>query len=95
MVKHAVNTDVLRASNIAQITTRETVRFTVDARGVYCRKEQRVDHAAPSDVLKASATRIPQPAPHIRGDRAVRWERVAAAQEAGLKNIGSITEPKR
>lgn len=95
MKKHAVNTDLLRASNIAQITTPEPVRFTVDTRGVYCWKEQRIDDAALPNVLKASAAKNPQPALPIRGDRAVHYERVAAAQQGGLKSIGSTTEPKR
>jgi biopolymer transport protein ExbD len=49
--------------------------------------------------LKAAATQTPQPELHIRGDKAVRYERVAqvmaAAQQAGVKKIGFITEPMR
>ena len=48
--------------------------------------------------LKAAAAQSPQPELHIRGDKAVRYERVAiamaAAQQAGIKKIGFITEPK-
>ena len=47
--------------------------------------------------LAAAAAQEPQPDLHIRGDRAVRYERVAqamaAAQQAGLRKIGFITEP--
>ncbi|MEY4882413.1 MAG: putative biopolymer transport protein, partial [Pseudomonadota bacterium] len=43
------------------------------------------------------AARSPQPELHIRGDKAVRYERVAhvmaQVQRAGLKKIGFITEP--
>jgi len=48
-------------------------------------------------MLSAAAAQDPQPELHIRGDKAVRYERVAlamaAAQKAGLRKIGFITEP--
>ena len=47
--------------------------------------------------LRAAAAQDPQPELHIRGDKAVRYERVAqamaAAQRAGVRKIGFITEP--
>ena len=50
-------------------------------------------------LLKAEAAKNPQPDLHIRGDKDVRYERVAqamaSAQQAGLRKIGFITEPKR
>ena len=49
--------------------------------------------------LQAAAQQQPQPELHIRGDRDVRYERVAqamaAAQQAGLAKIGFVTEPPR
>ncbi len=48
--------------------------------------------------LQADAAREPQPELHIRGDREVRYERVAqamaAAQRAGIRKIGFVAEPK-
>ena len=48
-------------------------------------------------LLAAEAAKTPQPELHIRGDKAVRYERVAkamsAAREAGVRKIGFITEP--
>lgn len=48
--------------------------------------------------LQAEAARETQPELHIRGDREVRYERVAqamaAAQRAGIRKIGFVTEPK-
>jgi biopolymer transport protein ExbD len=48
-------------------------------------------------MLRAEAARTPQPELHIRGDKSVRYEKVAlamaAAQRAGLRKIGFITEP--
>ena len=56
------------------------------------------DEALPA-LLQAEAAKNPQPDLHIRGDKAVRYERVAqamaAAQQAGLRKIGFITEPAR
>ena len=47
--------------------------------------------------LESIAHQEPQPDLHIRGDKDVRYERVAqamaAAQQAGIKKIGFITEP--
>ncbi len=99
VMKHAVNIDLPRATNQPQDQKPETARLTVDAQGVYFWNEQRVEDAALPDLLRASAAKNPQPDLHIRGDKAVRYERVAeamaAAQQAGMKKIGFITEPKR
>jgi biopolymer transport protein ExbD len=47
--------------------------------------------------LQAEAAKEPQPDLHIRGDKEVRYERVAqamaAAQRAGVRKIGFVTEP--
>ena len=99
VMKHAVNIDLPRATNQPQDSKPETARLTVDATGAYFWNEQRVEDSALPDLLKASAAKNPQPDLHIRGDKAVRYERVAeamaAAQQAGLKKIGFITEPRR
>ena len=98
VMKHAVNVDLPRATNQPQETRPETVRLSVDAKGVYYWNEARIEDAALPDLLKAQAAKNPQPDLHIRGDKDVRYERVAqamaAAQVAGLKKIGFITEPK-
>ncbi|WP_345063034.1 ExbD/TolR family protein, partial [Acidovorax lacteus] len=48
--------------------------------------------------LQAEAARDPQPDLHIRGDKEVRYERVAQAmamaQRAGVRKIGFVTEPQ-
>jgi biopolymer transport protein ExbD len=98
VMKHAVNIDLPRATNQPQDARPETVRLTVDATGAYFWNEQRIEDLALPALLKVSAAKNPQPDLHIRGDKAVRYERVAeamaAAQRAGLKKIGFITEPK-
>jgi biopolymer transport protein ExbD len=46
--------------------------------------------------LREQAARQPQPQVQLKGDRSVRYERVAqalaAVQRAGLQNIGFVTE---
>ena len=98
VMKHAVNIDLPRASNVPQVAKPETIRLSVDAAGDYFWNENKVTEEAMLLQLKAAATQTPQPELHIRGDKAVRYERVAtamaAAQQAGIKKIGFVTEPK-
>ena len=98
VMKHAVNVDLPRATNHAENTKPQTVRLSVDAQGTYYWNEAKVDDATLPALLQAEAAKNPQPDLHIRGDKDVRYERVAqamaAAQQAGVKKIGFITEPK-
>jgi biopolymer transport protein ExbD len=98
VMKHAVNIDLPRASSQPQDTKPLTVRLAVDAQGAYFWNDSRIDDKALPAMLKAEAAREPQPELHIRGDKDVRYERIAqamsAAQQAGLRKIGFVTEPK-
>ena len=98
VMKHSVNIDLPRASNEAQNIKPETIRLSVDAQGAYFLNEAQIADADLAPRLKQAAAQSPQPELHIRGDKNVRYERVAqamaAAQQAGLRKIGFITEPK-
>ena len=98
VMKHSVNIDLPRATNEIQNAKPETLRLSVDAQGTYFINEAIITDAELPPRLKAAAAQNPQPELHIRGDKAVRYERVAqamaAAQQAGLRKIGFITEPK-
>jgi biopolymer transport protein ExbD len=98
VMKHSVNIDLPRASNQAQNIKPETLRLSVDAQGRYFMNEVQMADADLVPRLQIAASQNPQPELHIRGDKAVRYERVAeamaAAQQAGLRKIGFITEPK-
>ena len=98
VMKHSVNVDLPRASSQPQDPKPETVRLSVDAQGTYFWNENRIDDQDLPRLLKAEAAKEPQPELHIRGDKEVRYERVAqvmsAAQQSGLRKIGFITEPK-
>ena len=97
VMKHSVNIDLPRATNQPQDAKPQTVRLSVDAQGSYFWNEAQVTDTQLLVQLKEQAAKNPQPDLHIRGDKAVRYERVAqamaAAQQAGLKKIGFITEP--
>lgn len=98
VMKHAVNIDLPRAANQPQDVKPETVRLSVDSQGTYFWNEGKVEDKDLVPMLKTAAAQQPQPELHIRGDKEVRYERVAqamaAAQQAGLRKIGFITEPK-
>jgi biopolymer transport protein ExbD len=98
VMKHSVNIDLPRATNQPQDPKPQTIRLSVDATGAYWWNEGKVSDEDLPRLLKAEAARDPQPDLHIRGDKEVRYERVAqamaAAQQAGLRKIGFITEPK-
>ena len=97
VMKHSVNIDLPRASSEQQLVKPETVRLSVDADGSYYVNDAKISDQELAPRLRAAAAQNPQPDLHIRGDKAVRYERVAqamaAAQQAGLRKIGFITEP--
>ncbi|MFM9899839.1 MAG: ExbD/TolR family protein [Polaromonas sp.] len=98
VLKHSVNVELPRATNEPQLIKPETVTLSVDAQGAFFLNETKVTDAELTTRLQAAAAQNPQPDLHIRGDKAVRYEHVAqamaAAQQAGVKKIGFITEPK-
>lgn len=97
VMKHAVNIELPRATSEPEQTKPQNILFTVTADGSYYWNEQKIADADLEPRLAAEAAKDPQPELHIRGDKAVRYERVAqamsAAREAGLHKIGFITEP--
>ncbi|MFN4005133.1 MAG: ExbD/TolR family protein [Hylemonella sp.] len=99
VMKHAVNVDLPQASSQREQVKPETLNLTVDASGAYFLNGNAVSDESLPALLQAEAAKQPQPDLHIRGDRAVRYERVAQAmamaQQAGLRKIGFVTEPRR
>lgn len=97
VMKHAVNIDLPRATNEQEQTPPQTIQFSVAADGAYYWNQERIEDAMLVPRLEIEAAKDPQPELHIRGDKAVRYERVAqamaAAQSAGVRKIGFITNP--
>jgi len=88
VMQHAVNIDLPRASNQVNTAKPETIRLDVDASGAYFWNDASIQESDLAAKLAAVAAAEPQAELHIRGDRAVRYERVArvmaAAQRAGV-----------
>ena len=78
-------------------TRLSTNLFTVAADGSYYWNDQKIEDSELLPRLIAESAKDPQPELHIRGDKAVRYERVAqamsAARQAGVRKIGFVTEP--
>lgn len=98
VMKHSVNVDLPKATNQPEESKPETVRLSVDAQGQYYWNELAIADDDLTAHLQATAAKEPQPDLHIRGDKNVRYERVAqamaAAQRAGVRKIGFLTDPQ-
>ncbi|WP_311221219.1 MULTISPECIES: biopolymer transporter ExbD [unclassified Acidovorax] len=98
VMKHAVPVDLPRTSNQREEIKPETIRLSVTADGKFHWNETTITDDELEPRLKAEASKDPQPDLHIRGDKEVRYERVAlamsAAQRAGVRKIGFVTEPQ-
>jgi biopolymer transport protein ExbD len=97
VMKHAINLDLPQATNQRLDTKPQTIRLSVDAQGHYYWNDALVEDTALPTLLRTEAARNPQPDLHIRADKEVRYERVAqamaAAQQAGIRKIGFVTQP--
>jgi biopolymer transport protein ExbD len=98
VMKNTVQIDLPRATVEPEVIKPETIRLSVAADGSYFWNESTIADDQLVARLTAEAHKEPQPELHIRGDKDVRYERVAQAmadaQKAGIKKIGFITEPK-
>ena len=97
VMKHAVNIDLPRATSEPEQPKPQNILFSITADGSYYWNDQKIEDADLKSRLASEGARDPQPELHIRGDKAVRYERVAKAmsqaREAGVRKIGFITEP--
>jgi biopolymer transport protein ExbD len=98
VMKHSVQVDLPRAANQPEEVKPETIRLSVTADGSYFWNGQAVSETDLPSMMQTEAAKEPQPDLHIRGDREVRYERVAqamaSAQRAGLRKIGFVTDPQ-
>jgi len=97
VINHAVRVDLPKAAAAASPRQSVTIDLTIDAQGHYRWNSEPVSDEQLSERLAAAARQPSQPELHIRGDKAVPYERVAkalaAAQRAGLNKLGFVTEP--
>ena len=98
VINHAVRLDLPQASAQRSTDTPETIRIAVDAQGAWHWNDAPIADEALARRLAVVALQDPQPELHIRGDRGVRYERVAQvmahAQQAGVRKIAFVTDPK-
>jgi biopolymer transport protein ExbD len=97
VMKHAVDVALPQASSQVSQDKPDTIKLSVSAEGQFHWNEKAVSDDELQALLTEAATAEPQPELHIRGDKDVRYERVAqamaAAQRAGIKQLGFVTEP--
>ncbi|MDW8335959.1 MAG: biopolymer transporter ExbD [Tepidimonas sp.] len=97
VMRHAVQVNLPQASAERLQPPPEAVRLLVQADGSYRWNDQTLSDAELEQRLEEIAALDAQPPLHLLGDRDVRYERVArvlaAAQRAGVRGIGFVTEP--
>ena len=97
VMKDSVNIDLPRASNEPELIKPETINLSISADGQYHWNKESVSDDELARRLHAEGGKENQPDLHIRGDKVVRYERVAqamaAAQKAGVRKIGFVTDP--
>jgi biopolymer transport protein ExbD len=98
VVNFSVPVQLPRIRNELRESTPRDVVVSVDAQGrIYWFDSRLPDAAALAPRLQALARQDPQPELHVRGDAAGEFEPVGrvllAAQRAGLRHVGFITEP--
>ena len=97
LLARALKVDLPQADAPPAVVQPQTIQLTIDAAGSLSWNAEPVTVDELADRLAAAARQSPQPELHLGADRAVRYEHVAAvlaaAQKAGLKQIGFVTEP--
>jgi biopolymer transport protein ExbD len=97
LLARALKVDLPQADAPPAVVQPQTIQLTIDAAGSLSWNAEPVTVDELADRLAAAARQSPQPELHLAADRAVRYEHVAAvlaaAQKAGLKQIGFVTEP--
>jgi biopolymer transport protein ExbD len=96
-MKHAVAINLPQASAAPMTKQPDALQLTIDAQGIYRLDNKTLDSAELAERLAGAAALSPQPALHVQGDQAVRYEHVAlvmaAARRAGLTQVGLLTLP--
>ncbi|MCZ2496755.1 biopolymer transporter ExbD [Xylophilus sp. Kf1] len=98
VMKNSVPIDLPRATAQPEEIKPETIRLSVAADGSYFWNDTQIPDDQLQPRLAGEGSHEPQPELHIKGDKNVRYERVAkamaAAQQAGIKKIGFVTDPE-
>jgi len=97
LLARALKLDLPQADAPPALVQPQTIQLTIDAAGSLRWNAEPLGSEELASRLAAAARETPQPELHLGADRAVRYEHVAAvlaaAQKAGLRQIGFVTEP--
>jgi biopolymer transport protein ExbD len=97
LLARALKLDLPRLDAPPAATQPQTIQLTIDAAGSLGWNTESLSADELAARLAAAARETPQPELHLGADRAARYEYVAAvlaaAQKAGVKQIGFVTEP--
>lgn len=99
VLNHAVPLSLPQASSEPEVRQPDAIQLGIDAQGALFWNGQALPASALQPRLQAAAAQQPQPQLQLQADRSVRYEAVArtlaAAQQAGLRQVGFVTEPQR
>jgi biopolymer transport protein ExbD len=99
VLQHTTKLNLPQASAALQTDSPKALRLTIDAQGQYLWNDSPVTDEQLRQNLQAAGQLGTVPQLHVLGDKAVRYERVAqavaAAQSAGVRKIGFVSEPQR
>jgi biopolymer transport protein ExbD len=97
LLARALKLDLPRLDAPPAATQTQTIQLTIDAAGGLRWNTEPVSADELAARLAAVARETPQPELHLGADRAARYEYLAAvlaaAQKAGIRQIGFVTEP--
>jgi len=96
VLTQSIDIELPRVGSTPSEVNPNTITLSVDANGDFFWNKEAVDPPVLTQRLEAAATKQPQPQVHIRGDQKTDYEHVvklmASAQQAGLTQLGFITE---
>ncbi|WP_323030583.1 biopolymer transporter ExbD [Brachymonas denitrificans] len=99
VLQHAVPLSLPSANSAPEQLKPDHIQIAIDAQGQTFWNGQPVAAEALPERMRAESLKQPQPVVQLRADRNVRYDAVArtlaAAQQAGLTQIGFVTEPVR
>lgn len=97
VLTHSVPLELPKVSNQPSSAKPDTITLAVTADGSVYWDLEKLDAASLHSRLQAAALQQPQPVFQLKGDRTVAYEHVvktlAAVQQAGISQLGFITEP--
>ena len=96
VLTQTIELELPTVGNSTQQTVPDSIALSVDEAGAFYWNKELVDYETLQTRLKQSAAQQPQPPILIRGDKKTDYEHVvkvmASAQQAGLSQLGFVTE---